>query len=381
MASAMNDFSNKNKPLTIGIVGYGNMGGAIGTGLLHGDKSATVVAVNNSSALSDKFSGEDLAEQLDFINKNQLIYGHPGDQPVLEAMTDLDLFIIGVKPKEEQLRPLMEYWPNKIPTKAPTMHIMAGTLNSVPKSAFGEQRPYIRLMPNTPVAIGEGMTGAYADPSVDDATKALVQKLMRPVSTLHWVEHEEDMNAVTALSGSGPAYVFYWVEYMSEKFGLEEQAVRDFLVDINLKAGSPEDHDERLIGAYWDLRFGLDEVAKNIARQNEGPLKGTKIFDEETASMYVSKTIKGAITMLRDDKRTAQQLRASVTSKDGTTQRAIEETLILEDLPLIGPNALASWGAAILRAQKRGYEIEKNLEAAFLAQNNNDTTLETTLES
>jgi pyrroline-5-carboxylate reductase len=72
----------------------------------------------------------------------------------------------------------------------------------------------VRSMPNTPALIGRGIAALYATPSVSAAERAGVEQLLAPTGQTLWVEREADLDAVTALSGSGPAYVFYFVEAM-----------------------------------------------------------------------------------------------------------------------------------------------------------------------
>jgi pyrroline-5-carboxylate reductase len=83
--------------------------------------------------------------------------------------------------------------------------------------------PMVRAMPNTPAMIGRGVTGAFANPLVSDAQRQLVHSLLEVSGPVEWVETEALIDAVTALSGSGPAYVFHLVECMAEagrKLGL-----------------------------------------------------------------------------------------------------------------------------------------------------------------
>ena len=72
----------------------------------------------------------------------------------------------------------------------------------------------VRAMPNTPALIGQGIAGLYALPGVDAAARARVYALFAPTGQAIWVEEEDALDAVTALSGSGPAYVFYFLEAM-----------------------------------------------------------------------------------------------------------------------------------------------------------------------
>lgn len=74
----------------------------------------------------------------------------------------------------------------------------------------------VRAMPNTPAMIGRGVTGAFANARVSDAQRSQVHDLLKVSGPVEWVETEADIDAVTAVSGSGPAYVFYLVECMAE---------------------------------------------------------------------------------------------------------------------------------------------------------------------
>ena len=74
----------------------------------------------------------------------------------------------------------------------------------------------VRAMPNTPALVGRGMTGLFARPAVSAAGRTLVECVLGPTGELLWVDDEASLDAVTALSGSGPAYVFYFIEAMTE---------------------------------------------------------------------------------------------------------------------------------------------------------------------
>lgn len=78
----------------------------------------------------------------------------------------------------------------------------------------------VRAMPNTPALVGQGMTGLFARTEVNEADRELITTMLRPTGRTLWVDAEKQLDAVTALSGSGPAYVFYFLESMV-KAGLE----------------------------------------------------------------------------------------------------------------------------------------------------------------
>jgi pyrroline-5-carboxylate reductase len=102
------------------------------------------------------------------------------------------------------------------------LSVMAGIRSDAIARATGSDR-VVRSMPNTPALIGQGIAGLYARPAVSAAERAQVEVLLAPTGAVVWVEREVDLDAVTALSGSGPAYVFYFIEAMvaaAERMGL-----------------------------------------------------------------------------------------------------------------------------------------------------------------
>lgn len=79
-----------------------------------------------------------------------------------------------------------------------------------------ESERVVRAMPNTPALVGQGMTGLFGRSAVTAADRALVDNVLAPTGTLMWMDNESQLDAVTALSGSGPAYVFYFIEAMTQ---------------------------------------------------------------------------------------------------------------------------------------------------------------------
>ncbi len=93
--------------------------------------------------------------------------------------------------------------------------VMAGVRSAALARASGSAR-VVRTMPNTPALIGRGIAGLYASDAVSAAERAQVEALFAPTGATLWVAREQDLDAVTAISGSGPAYVFYVLEAMIE---------------------------------------------------------------------------------------------------------------------------------------------------------------------
>ena len=113
-----------------------------------------------------------------------------------------------------------------------------------------ESERIVRAMPNTPALIGQGMTALYARPGVEAAECQRIEQVLAATGELLWVEEEAQLDAVTALSGSGPAYVFYFLEAM---------------VQAGVDMGLPRDQAHRLaVGTF----AGASELAR---RSNEPP--------------------------------------------------------------------------------------------------------------
>jgi pyrroline-5-carboxylate reductase len=176
-----------------------------------------------------------------------------------------------------------------------TLHLsVAAGITSDSISAWLGTSRTVRAMPNTPALVGLGMTGLFARPGVSDAERALVETVVKTTGDLVWVEAEAQLDAVTALSGSGPAYVFYFLEAMR---------------DAGAQMGLPP------------------EVAQRLA-------VGTFI---------------GAATLAQRSSEPLQTLRERVTSKGGTTYAAITS--------MDAAGVKAKFEDALFAAQKRADEL------------------------
>jgi pyrroline-5-carboxylate reductase len=96
------------------------------------------------------------------------------------------------------------------------LSIAAGTTIGYFETHFGDQRAVIRVMPNTPAAVGRGVSVLVANAKTPEAMKSLAEDLMSAVGETAWVDDEDLINAVTAVSGGGPAYVFYLIECLAQ---------------------------------------------------------------------------------------------------------------------------------------------------------------------
>jgi pyrroline-5-carboxylate reductase len=190
---------------SIAFIGGGNMAGAIIGGLLKAGRAPqTVLVVEPFEAQREKLRTQ---------------YGVAPLAAADASLRDAALVVWAVKPQlfneaAAPCKPFVE--------RALQLSVMAGIRSDAIVQATGSAQ-VVRAMPNTPALIGRGIAGLYARGDVTAAQRREVEQVLAPTGRTLWVEREQDLDAVTALSGSGPAYVFYFVEAMmaaAEEMGL-----------------------------------------------------------------------------------------------------------------------------------------------------------------
>ncbi|MCB1551177.1 MAG: pyrroline-5-carboxylate reductase [Alphaproteobacteria bacterium] len=132
----------------------------------------------------------------------------------LKGQGSFGCIVLAVKPQimEETVRGLTDF---ALPSTL-VISIAAGKQISFFEDLLGSMSPVIRVMPNTPAAVGCGMSVLCANNKVTSGHKKLAQGLMETVGLCAWVDDESQMDAVTAVSGSGPAYVFHMIEALAQ---------------------------------------------------------------------------------------------------------------------------------------------------------------------
>ena len=187
--------SNSSFP-TLAFIGGGNMASALIGGLVkNGHPADRLLVVEPYQAQRER-----LAQQ----------FGVRALAAADAGLAQAQMIVWAVKPQAfaEAARPCAPWT-----AAALQLSVMAGIRSGAIERASGSGR-IVRSMPNTPALIGRGIAGLYATPPVGADERALVERVLAPTGQTLWVEREADLDAVTALSGSGPAYVFYFVEAM-----------------------------------------------------------------------------------------------------------------------------------------------------------------------
>ncbi|HEY9453992.1 MAG TPA: pyrroline-5-carboxylate reductase [Bradyrhizobium sp.] len=261
---------------TIALAGAGKMGGAMLTGWLAGGLDANRVMVIEPSP-SDEIKA--LAARGVRLN--------PKDAGVTDTL------VVAVKPQTfREAGPALKklVGPNTL-----VVSIMAGTNIAALEQVCGGM--VVRAMPNTPAAIGRGITVAVPANSVSAAQRATADALLRATGSVEWVDDESLMDAVTAVSGSGPAYVFLLAEELAR---------------AGVEAGLPA------------------ELATKLARE----------------------TVAGSGELLHRSDLDSATLRQNVTSPGGTTAAALEVLMAVDGLQPLMIRAIAA-------ATKRSRELAK----------------------
>lgn len=214
----------------IAFIGGGNMASAIMGGLIRqGVPASSIIVVEPFEAAREALKAN---------------FGIEALPAATDALQAAQLVVWAVKPQsfKEAAAPVAALTRNAL-----HLSVAAGITTDSIASWIGTQR-IVRAMPNTPALVGKGMTGLFARPEVDAAGKALIEAVIGSTGEFTWVDKEEHLDAVTALSGSGPAYVFLFLEAMTQagvNMGLSAEqsyklAVATFAGGAELAARSTE---------------------------------------------------------------------------------------------------------------------------------------------
>lgn len=196
----------------IALIGCGKMGGAMLRGWISSD-IAERIYVLEPAGLPDEFQNA------------------PSIKGITSAddLPETDVLVLAVKPQAmgEVCRTLSSH----VSADTLILSIAAGQKIANFETYFGTQQPVIRAMPNTPAAIGAGITVAVANAHVSDKQGETADKLLKSIGFVEWAKNESVMDAVTALSGSGPAYLFHLIEVMADA-GVQSGLEPDFAMTL-----------------------------------------------------------------------------------------------------------------------------------------------------
>lgn len=212
-----------------------------------------------------------------------------------DAVKQSDIILLAVKPQE--MRSVLSEIQSSVLPSTLLLSIAAGfSIHALTESIGRDTQPVVRVMPNLPAKVGKSVSGWISNSYVSSSQKKLIKQILLAIGVEFELKNESMIDAVTAISGSGPAYVYYFIE-------------------------------------------SIVEAAKALD------------FDEKNAYHIVLATFEGALKLLKKDGRTPKELRHAVTSKRGTTEAAVAlfDQKGLKDIIRDG----------ILKAYNRAQELSK----------------------
>ncbi len=205
------------------LVGAGNMGGAMLKGWIANGMNPENVKVIDPSPSGDMRS---------FLSKSKIWHSETS-----KNIAPPDVLVLAIKP--QMMGKVLRDLNGLVDENTVVVSVAAGTTLETISSAFGEISA-IRIMPNTPSLVLRGMSVGCSNTRVTDQQTKNVDLLMKAIGRIEWVEDEHLINAVTALSGSGPAYVFHLAECMAnagEKAGLPSELAMTLAIETVAGAG------------------------------------------------------------------------------------------------------------------------------------------------
>lgn len=263
------------------LVGCGKMGGAMLAGwLARGTEPKSVVVVEPAEALRTPVAAKGVTAVADAAS--------------IPAAFQPDCVVLAVKP--QMMANVVDDYRRFVGPGTQFLSIAAGTTIGFFEQRLGAEAAVVRTMPNTPAAVGRGMLVACPNAKVTAAMRRRADQLLSAVGETAWIDDERLMDAVTAVSGSGPAYVFHMIECLAA---------------AGAEAGLPKD------------------LARRLALQ----------------------TVYGAGALAREADEDPAQLRVNVTSPGGTTAAALKVLMADDGLKSLMIRAVA---AATKRSRELG---------------------------
>ena len=267
----------------IAVIGAGSMARAIVTGLLNSslERSGEIVLTNRSSSAASRWAG--IAGVRALATESHL-------EANRAAVAEAGLVLIAVKPA--MVPDVLREIASQLRPDTILVSVAAGVTTATMEALLPESVAVVRTMPNTPAAVGRGVTGIAAGSRASEAQLAIVETLFATVGSVVRVA-EQQIDALSTISGSGPAYVFYLIE-------------------------------------------ALEAAAVELG------------FSEEQAALMVRETFAGSLELLDSSGEAPAELRRSVTSPNGTTERAIAAF----DAAAVPEAFVAATHAALARARE-----------------------------
>lgn len=257
----------------ITFIGAGNMAQAIIAGLLRAGFPAPQICATNRTAETRHALGER--------------YGIRTAADNLSAAAEAEVIVLGVKPQNmaEALAPLAHLdWQDKL-----VISLAAGISVARLQQLLPGAMRVIRVMPNTPALLGEGMSGLFAAAGVNAADRQFADALLSAVGQTCWLDEESDINGVIAASGSAPAYFFLFMEAMqaeAERQGFDPVTARQLVQQAALGAA-------RMV--VENPHTSLPALRAQVTSKGGTTAEAIRVFNEEHLPEMVAKAMQAAV--------------------------------------------------------------------------------------
>ncbi len=259
---------------TLAFIGGGNMARSLIGGLIDNGHPADAILVSEPNANAAAGLRDTLGVRTSNNNR--------------AAAEQADVLILAIKP--QVLAGVCVEIAGEVTRNRPlVVSIAAGIRADSIDAWLGGRTALVRCMPNTPAMVKAGMTGLYANPGVSADQRRQAESILRAVGETLWVENEELLEAVTALSGSGPAYYFLFMEAMieaGEALGLDREAASRLTLQTALGAAS--------------MAIGGDESPATLRRRVTSPGGTTEQAIRQFEAAGLRKIVSDALHAARD---------------------------------------------------------------------------------
>ena len=256
--------------MKIAFLGGGNMAGALIGGLLaKGYERSAISVIEVSPAARERLAAQ---------------HGVRASTAPDAATLEADTLVLAVKPQD--MKAALASLAGSVHGKL-VISIAAGVRLAALSRWLDGHRKLVRCMPNTPALVGAGITGLYASPETTARERQNAEQILGAVGEVVWVEDERLLDPVTAVSGSGPAYVFWFIEQLAaagEGLGLPREAALKLALHTVLgaaKLAAASDHPPATLRRNVTSKGGTTEAA-------------LKVFDEERLAERLARALQAA---------------------------------------------------------------------------------------
>ncbi|MCC4801081.1 pyrroline-5-carboxylate reductase [Enterovibrio norvegicus] len=258
---------------TVAFIGAGNMARSIIAGLVQsGYPASAITAVNRTPEKSAAFRES---------------FGINANENAIESAANADVVVLGVKPQAmaELLESMKSIdWQGKL-----VISIAAGISVTRLSDMAGTELNLVRVMPNTPSLVGEGMSGLYAPDSVSENDRAFAGQLLEAVGKVCWVSEESGINGIIAAAGSAPAYFFLFMEAMqaeAERQGFDKQTARALVQQSALGAA-------KMVVANPDIE--LATLREQVTSKGGTTAQALSVFNNNQLPETVAEAMQAAV--------------------------------------------------------------------------------------